>query len=56
MQGGNYGTSRLLEIFMTTSILAYDRQPLVARAHHLRGAVAATLVRDLICWLSAAAR
>jgi len=41
---------------MTIPTLAYDRQPLVARAHHLRGAVTATLVRDLIRWLSAASR
>ena len=41
---------------MTTPTLAHDRQPLVARAHRLRGAVTATLVRDLIRWLSAASR
>ena len=41
---------------MTTPTLAYDRAPLIARAHHLRGAVAATLVRDLIRWLSVASR
>ncbi len=41
---------------MTTPTLAFDRAPLVARAHRLRGAVTATLVRDLIRWLSVAAR
>ena len=41
---------------MTTPALAYDRLPLVARAHRLRGAVTATLVRDLIRWLSVASR
>ena len=41
---------------MTTPALAYDRAPLVARAHRLRGAVTATLVRDLIRWLSLASR
>ena len=41
---------------MTTPALAYDRLPLVTRAHRLRGAVTATLVRDLIRWLSIASR
>jgi hypothetical protein len=41
---------------MTAPTLAYDRQPLVARAHRLRGTVTATLVRDLIRWLSVASR
>jgi hypothetical protein len=41
---------------MTTPTLAYDHQPVVARAHRLRGAVTASLVRDLIRWLSAASR
>ena len=36
--------------------LAYDLQPFVVRAHRLRGAVTATLVRDLIHWLSVASR
>ena len=41
---------------MTSPTLANDRAPLVARAHRLRGAVTATLVRDLIRWLSVASR
>jgi hypothetical protein len=41
---------------MTTPTLAYDRAPLVARAYRLRGAVTATLVRDLIRWLPVASR
>ena len=41
---------------MTIPTLAYDRQPVVAHAHRLRGTVTANLVRDLIRWLSVAAR
>jgi hypothetical protein len=33
-----------------------DRQAYVVRAHRLRGAVVATLIRDLARWISAAAR
>jgi hypothetical protein len=33
-----------------------DRRPYVVRAHRLRGAVVATLIRDLARWISAAAR
>lgn len=41
---------------MPTPTLAYNRAPVVARALRLRGAVTATLVRDLIRWLSVASR
>jgi hypothetical protein len=41
---------------MTTPTLAYDRPLLIARAHRLRGAVTATLIRDLFRWASIAAR
>jgi hypothetical protein len=37
-------------------ILLADRQPHIVRAHRLRGAVVATLIRDLARWISAAAR
>jgi hypothetical protein len=37
-------------------VLTGDHQPHIVRAHRLRGAVAATLVRDLVRWISAAAR
>lgn len=36
--------------------LALDTQAYVVRAHRLRGAVTATLIRDLIRWVSVAAR
>ncbi len=36
--------------------LAYDLQPFVARAHRLRGAVTARLIRTLVRWVSTAAR
>jgi hypothetical protein len=41
---------------MTMPALAYDRSLLVARAHRLRGAVTATLLRDLLRWATIAAR
>jgi hypothetical protein len=37
-------------------ILLADRQAYVVRAHRMRGAVVATLIRDLARWVSAAAR
>ncbi len=37
-------------------ILTGDHQPHIVRAHRMRSAVAATLVRDLVRWISAAAR
>ena len=37
-------------------ILLADRQPHIVRAHRMRGAVVATLIRDLARWVSAAAR
>jgi hypothetical protein len=37
-------------------ILLADRQPHVVRAHHMRSAVVAGLVRDFIRWVSVAAR
>ena len=37
-------------------ILLPDRQAYVVRAHRLRGAVVATLIRGLARWISAAAR
>jgi hypothetical protein len=37
-------------------ILLADRQAYVVRAHRMRGAVVATLIRDLARWISAAAR
>jgi hypothetical protein len=37
-------------------ILLADRQAYIVRAHRLRGAVVATLIRDLARWVSAAAR
>jgi hypothetical protein len=36
--------------------LALDTQAYVARAHRLRGAVTANLIRDFIRWVSVAAR
>ena len=36
--------------------LAYDLQPFVVRAHRLRGATTASLIRGFIRWISAAAR
>jgi hypothetical protein len=37
-------------------ILLADRQAYIVRAHRMRGAVVATLIRDLVRWVSAAAR
>jgi hypothetical protein len=37
-------------------ILTGDYRPLVRRAHQIRGAVFAGLVRDVVRWVSAAAR
>jgi hypothetical protein len=37
-------------------ILASDRQAHIVRAHRIRGAVVASLIRDLARWVSAAAR
>ncbi|HEX9524090.1 MAG TPA: hypothetical protein VK681_06765 [Reyranella sp.] len=37
-------------------ILLADRQAYIVRAHRMRGAVVATLIRDLARWVSAAAR
>jgi hypothetical protein len=37
-------------------ILLADRQPHVVRAHRMRSAVVAGLVRDFIRWVSVAAR
>jgi len=41
---------------MTTPALAYDRSLLIARAHRLRGAATATLIRGLVRWATIAAR
>ncbi len=41
---------------MTTPTLAYDRQPVMLRAHRMRGSVTAKLVRDVIRWISVASR
>ena len=37
-------------------ILSTDRQPQIVRAHRLRGAVMATLLRDIARWVSIASR
>jgi hypothetical protein len=37
-------------------ILVADRQAHVVRAHRLRGAVVAGLIRDVVRWISAASR
>lgn len=37
-------------------ILTGDHHPHIVRAHRMRSAVAANLVRDLVRWISAAAR
>jgi len=37
-------------------ILLADRQPHIVRAHRMRSAVVANLIRDLARWVSAAAR
>ena len=37
-------------------LLSADRQPHVARAHRLRSAVVAGLIRDVVRWVSVAAR
>jgi hypothetical protein len=37
-------------------VLVADRQAYVVRAHRLRGAVVAGLIRDVVRWLSAASR
>jgi len=37
-------------------VLTADYQAHVARAHRLRNAAAATLIRDLVRWISTAAR
>ena len=37
-------------------ILVPDRQAYVVRAHHLRSAVVARLVREFVRWVSVAAR
>ena len=37
-------------------ILLADRQPHIVRAHRLRSAVFAGLIRDIARWVSAAAR
>ena len=37
-------------------ILVHDRQAYVVRAHRMRGAVVAGLIRDFARWVSAAAR
>lgn len=36
--------------------LAYDLHPFVMRAHRLRGAATANLIRTLVRWVSTAAR
>jgi hypothetical protein len=41
---------------MTIPTLAYDRQPVMLRAHRMRGSVTANLVRDFIRWISVASR
>jgi len=37
-------------------ILLHDRQAYIVRAHRMRSAVVANLIRDLARWVSAAAR
>jgi hypothetical protein len=37
-------------------VLVADRRAYVVRAHRLRGAVVAGLIRDVVRWVSAAAR
>jgi len=37
-------------------ILTGDHQPYIARAHRMRGAVAAGLIREVVRWISGAAR
>ena len=37
-------------------ILTGDHQPHIVRAHRLRGAVAANLIREVVRWSSGAAR
>jgi hypothetical protein len=37
-------------------ILTGDHQPHIVRAHRLRGAVAANLIREVVRWISGAAR
>lgn len=37
-------------------ILTGDHQPYIVRAHRMRGAVAAGLIRDFVRWISVAAR
>lgn len=41
---------------MTTPTLAYDRPLLIARAHRMRGAVTAKLIRGLFRWATVASR
>lgn len=36
--------------------LAYDLQPLVTRAHRMRGAATAKMIRTFVRWVSTAAR
>jgi hypothetical protein len=53
------GSLYSLEVLMRPipfPILLADRQPHIVRAHRMRGAVVATLIRDLARWISAAAR
>jgi hypothetical protein len=38
------------------SLLVPERQAYVVRAHRLRGAVVAGLIRDFVRWVSAASR
>jgi hypothetical protein len=47
---------RLLETSMTMPTLAYDRPLVVARAHRMRGAVTAKLIRTLYRWATVASR
>ena len=37
-------------------ILVGDHQPYIVRAHRMRSAVVAGLIRDVVRWVSAAAR
>ena len=37
-------------------ILTGDHQPHIVRAHRMRGAVAAHLIREVVRWISGAAR
>jgi hypothetical protein len=41
---------------MTMPTLAYDRPLVVARAHRMRGAVTAKLIRTLYRWATVASR